>query len=73
MRLTDPGAALLRPPIPPAEASIRFNLSMMGDLWGFLTWSVYAEYPVWRKILGRQVVATGKAFDVECVRVFKLP
>jgi hypothetical protein len=34
MELTDPGAALLRPPIFPAEASIRFNLSMMGDvLW----------------------------------------
>jgi hypothetical protein len=29
--LTDPGAALLRPPIFPAEASIRFNLSMMGE------------------------------------------
>lgn len=32
IELTDPGAALLRPPIFPAEASIRFNLSMIDDL-----------------------------------------
>lgn len=30
-KLTDPGAALLRPFIPPAEANIRFNLSIMGE------------------------------------------
>jgi hypothetical protein len=30
--LTDPGAALLRPPIPPAVASILFNLSILGRM-----------------------------------------
>lgn len=31
-KLTEPGAALLRPPIPPAEANIRFSLSILGSL-----------------------------------------
>ena len=65
--LTDPGAALLRPPMFPADASIRFNLSILAG-------SVIIDVNVWYEVKDEVGLVTrpSRCHKNLCLSVVKL-